>query len=91
MPARGTTEIDGETIALRDARGSFWGLGTVPFNVTGHPAISVCCGFSSSGQPIGLQIVGRPFEESTVLQVADAYEAAAQWYKRKPQLNEIGT
>ncbi len=86
----GTTEIDGETIALRDARGSFWGLGTVPFNVTGHPAISVCCGFSNSGQPIGLQIVGRPFEESTVLQVADAYESAAQWHKRKPRLDGIG-
>ena len=86
----GTTEIDGETIALRDARGSFWGLGTVPFNVTGHPAISVCCGFANSGQPIGLQIVGRPFEESTVLQVADAYETAAQWHKRKPQLDDIG-
>ena len=89
--SRGVTEVDGETIALRDARGSFWGLGTVPFNVTGHPAISVCCGFSNSGQPIGLQIAGRPFEESTVLQVADAYETAAQWYKKKPRLNDIGT
>ncbi len=88
--SRGATEIDGETIALRDARGSFWGLGTVPFNVTGHPAISVCCGFSNSGQPIGLQIAGRPFEESTVLQVADAYETAAQWYKKKPRLDDIG-
>ena len=89
--SRGATEIDGETIALRDARGSFWGLGTVPFNVTGHPAISICCGFSTCGQPIGLQIVGRPFEESTVLQVADAYETAAQWSKKKPQLDAIGT
>jgi aspartyl-tRNA(Asn)/glutamyl-tRNA(Gln) amidotransferase subunit A len=87
--SRGMTAINGEKVGLRDARGSFWGLGTLPFNVTGHPAISVCCGFSTSGQPIGLQIVGRPFEESTVLQVADAYETAAQWYKRKPQLDQI--
>jgi aspartyl-tRNA(Asn)/glutamyl-tRNA(Gln) amidotransferase subunit A len=87
---RGVTEIDSEKVALRDARGSFWGLGTVPFNVTGHPAISVCCGFSNLGQPLGMQIVGRPFEEKTVLQVAGAYETAAQWYKRKPPLEAIG-
>jgi aspartyl-tRNA(Asn)/glutamyl-tRNA(Gln) amidotransferase subunit A len=86
---RGVAEVDGEQVALRDARGSFWGLGTVPFNVTGHPAISVCCGFSTSGQPIGLQIAGRPFEESTVLQVADAYETAAKWHKRKPRLDDV--
>lgn len=87
---RGVAEIDGEKVPLRDARGSFWGLSTVPFNVTGHPAISVCCGFTSAGQPIGLQIVGRPFEESTVLQVAAAYEHAGGWYKRKPPLDRIG-
>jgi aspartyl-tRNA(Asn)/glutamyl-tRNA(Gln) amidotransferase subunit A len=86
----GVTEIDGEKVTLRDARGSFWGLGTVPFNVTGHPAISVCCGFSNLGQPLGMQIVGRPFEENTVLQVAGAYETAAQWHKRKPPLEAIG-
>ena len=86
----GVTDIDGEKVSLRDARGSFWGLGTVPFNVTGHPAISVCCGFTSAGQPVGLQIVGRPFEESRVLQVAEAYEHAAGWYKRKPPLDRIG-
>jgi aspartyl-tRNA(Asn)/glutamyl-tRNA(Gln) amidotransferase subunit A len=85
----GMTEINGEKVALRDARGSFWGLGTVPFNVTGHPAISVCCGFTELGQPLGLQIAGRPFEESTVLQVADAYEIAAQWYKKKPALDAL--
>ena len=88
--ARGATEIDGERVPLRDARGSYWGLSTLPFNVTGHPAISVCCGFASSGAPVGLQIVGRPFEESVVLQVADAYERAAGWRKRKPRLDDIG-
>src|ERR1044071_8585304 len=88
--SRGVTEIDGEKISLRDPRGSFWGLSTLPFNVTGHPAISVCCGFTGAGQPVGLQIVGRPFEESTVLQVAGRYEQAAGWYQRKPQLDDIG-
>jgi aspartyl-tRNA(Asn)/glutamyl-tRNA(Gln) amidotransferase subunit A len=87
---RGVTDVDGEKVSLRDARGSTWGLSTVPFNVTGHPAISVCCGFTGAGQPVGLQIVGRPFEESTVLQVAGRYEQAAGWYQRKPQLAGIG-
>src|SRR6185503_12217206 len=86
---RGVTDVDGEKVSLRDARGSTWGLSTVPFNVTGHPAISVCCGFTGAGQPVGLQIVGRQFEESTVLQVAARYEQAAGWYRRKPQLAEI--
>ena len=53
------------------------------FDVTGLPAISVPCGFSSSGLPIGLQIVGAPFAESTVLALAYAYEQATEWHRRK--------
>src|SRR5260370_8269224 len=49
---------------------------TMPFNVTGHPALTVCCGFSDTGLPIGLQIVGRAFAEATGLQAGDAYEKA---------------
>jgi aspartyl-tRNA(Asn)/glutamyl-tRNA(Gln) amidotransferase subunit A len=48
---------------------------TVPFNVTGNPALSVPAGFSKDGLPLGLQIVGRPFDEVTVFQVASAFEA----------------
>jgi len=54
--------------------------------VTGLPTISICCGFSSSGLPIGMQISAPPFQEGTVFQVADAYEKVAEWYKRNPQL-----
>jgi aspartyl-tRNA(Asn)/glutamyl-tRNA(Gln) amidotransferase subunit A len=54
--------------------------------VTGLPAISVLCGFSKSGLPIGLQIVGAPFEESTVLALAYAHEQATEWHRRKPPL-----
>jgi aspartyl-tRNA(Asn)/glutamyl-tRNA(Gln) amidotransferase subunit A len=59
---------------------------TIPFNVTGHPALAVPTGFSTSGLPIGLQIVGRPFDEPTVLRIGSAYEAVAQWTGRRPQL-----
>ena len=59
---------------------------TIPFNVTGLPAINVCCGFSSNGSPVGLQIVGRAFQETLVFQVAHAYEKTARWFERRPQL-----
>jgi len=57
---------------------------TAPFNATRLPAISVPCGFSASGLPIGLQIAGRPFDEATVLRVAHAYEQATDWHLRRP-------
>jgi aspartyl-tRNA(Asn)/glutamyl-tRNA(Gln) amidotransferase subunit A len=60
---------------------------TSPFNVLGLPAISVPCGFTAAGLPIGLQIVGAPFAESTVLTLAHAYEGETEWHKRHPKLN----
>jgi len=57
---------------------------TAPFNLTGLPALSLPCGFTSAGLPIGLQIVSRPWAESTVLRAGYAYEQAAGWGGRKP-------
>jgi aspartyl-tRNA(Asn)/glutamyl-tRNA(Gln) amidotransferase subunit A len=67
---------------------SFWAKGnlTSPFNVNGAPAIIVNAGFSASGLPLGLQIAGRPFEETTVLRAAHAFEQATPWKDRRPQL-----
>ena len=83
---RGSARIDGREVRLSDRRGNLFTLCTIPFNQTGLPALSVCCGFSPSGLPIGMQIVGRPFDEETVLRVGHAYERAAGWYKRTPDL-----
>ena len=58
---------------------------TSPFNVYGWPTISVPCGFSGSGLPIGLQISGPPGRDAVVLQIAHAYEQATQWHKRTPK------
>ena len=58
-----------------------------PFAVYGLPAISVPCGFTTAGLPVGLQIIGAPFAEGTVLALAHAYEQATQWHKRHPPLN----
>jgi len=66
-----------ELVLLRNTR---------PFNVWGIPAISVPCGFTNAGLPIGLQIAGPPWSEAAVLQLAYAYEQATDWHKREPNL-----
>ena len=58
---------------------------TLPFNLTGHPAISVPCG-SSKGLPIGMQIVGKPFGEGGILRVAHQYQQATEWHDRLPDV-----
>jgi Asp-tRNA(Asn)/Glu-tRNA(Gln) amidotransferase A subunit family amidase len=57
---------------------------TIAHNLTGAPALTVPCGFAASGLPVGLQIVGRPFEDATVLRVGHAYEQATDWHRRRP-------
>ena len=59
---------------------------TAPFNVTGLPAISVPCGFTSSGLPVGMQIAGKPFDEPTVLRAAYTYQQHARWFERRPPM-----
>ena len=57
---------------------------TISVNLAGVPAISLPCGFSRAGLPIGLQLIGRPFEEETLLRAAYAYEQSTQWKTKKP-------
>lgn len=57
---------------------------TMPFNLSGLPAVSCPCGFSSHGLPIGLQIAGKPFEEATVLRIAHAYQQLTDWHREMP-------
>jgi aspartyl-tRNA(Asn)/glutamyl-tRNA(Gln) amidotransferase subunit A len=61
---------------------------TGPFDVYGLPTISVPGGFTKSGLPIGLQLSGAPWAESTVLSIAHAYQQATDWHLKKPQLKE---
>jgi aspartyl-tRNA(Asn)/glutamyl-tRNA(Gln) amidotransferase subunit A len=75
-----TVKIGQETI---DTMGALSRL-TRPANLTGFPAISVPCGFTQGGLPIGLQLIGRPFAESTILQLAYAYEQETTWHQRQP-------
>lgn len=60
---------------------------TCPFNLTGQPALTVPCGFTHAGLPLALQIVGRPFDEATVLRIGHAYEVHTTWHARRPLLS----
>jgi aspartyl-tRNA(Asn)/glutamyl-tRNA(Gln) amidotransferase subunit A len=55
------------------------------WNLTGSPAMSICCGFSSAGLPIGLQLIGKAFDEPTLFKVGDAYQASTDWHLAVPQ------
>jgi len=59
---------------------------TIPVNLAGLPGLSVPAGFTGTGLPIGLQLIGRPFEEGTLLRAAHAYERATEWHTRKSAL-----
>jgi aspartyl-tRNA(Asn)/glutamyl-tRNA(Gln) amidotransferase subunit A len=59
---------------------------TISVNLAGLPAIAVPCGFSQAGLPIGLQLIGRAFDEETLLRAAHAYEQATQWHLKRPTI-----
>ena len=70
-----------------DATGTIKGPSfTAPFNITGLPAMSVPAGFTATGLPVGIQVVGKPFDEPTVLRVGHTYERHARWYERRPPI-----
>ena len=76
-------QVNGEQMPVRAA---LLGMNR-PANFTGHPAISVPCGFTREGLPLGLQLIGRNFDESTLLRIALAYERAHDWSDRHPKLD----
>ncbi len=63
-----------------------WAMQTMPFNVTGNPAMSIPTGFSASGLPLSMQIVGRAFDDATVLRIGAAFEAATGLLDKRPAL-----
>ena len=59
---------------------------TTAFSLASIPAISICCGFTTEDLPIGLQIGGKPYDESTVMKIAHAYEQSTEWHTRRPPI-----
>jgi len=72
-----------EEIILRQGRFSRL---TRPFNGWGLPALSLPCGFSRTGLPLAFQLVGRPFDEATILRLGHAYQGVTDWHMRRPAL-----
>ena len=83
IPAPAVADLKKDPEALRPAELTLL-RNTRPFNVWGLPAISVPCGFTKRGLPIGLQIAGPPWQEDLVLRLAHAYESATEWHRRRP-------
>lgn len=83
----GPIEIDNQSV--ENIRAS-WYPYTMPFNLTGNPAISLPCGFDSAGMPLAIQLVGRPGEDAELLRVAAALEHARPWADKRPDLPELG-
>jgi aspartyl-tRNA(Asn)/glutamyl-tRNA(Gln) amidotransferase subunit A len=73
-----------DTVAGQRRTHLAWTPFTYPFNLTGQPAISLPCGWTSGGLPVGLQIIGRRLDDRTVLRAAAAFEAMAPWVGRRP-------
>ena len=63
---------------------------TMPFNVTGQPALSLCSGYGEGGMPVSIQLAGRPFEDATVLAAGMAFEAETGFRARRPSLSSPG-
>jgi aspartyl-tRNA(Asn)/glutamyl-tRNA(Gln) amidotransferase subunit A len=83
LPAQGAPAARFEEISTREVMPPMARY-TMPWNLVGLPAAAVPCGFTGDGLPVSLQIVGRPFDEATVLRIGRAYERATDWHARRP-------
>jgi len=83
IPEKAGVESKEAFLEMLGGRRSF----TAPFNLASVPALSINCGFTSEGLPVGLQIAGKPFDESMVFRVAYAYEQATDWQSRRPPVS----
>lgn len=89
VPARPIEEDPAAAPAVSLAMSTELTRFTAPINLTGFPALSVPCGFTRGGLPVGLQIIGKPFDEGTVLRAGHAYEQATEWHTRRPPLQPL--
>ena len=80
--ASAEVQLEGQTFGAEKAIPTF----TRPFDLNGFPAVSVPCGFSESGLPIGLQIAAKPYQDHVALRAAYAYEQATEWHRRRPNV-----
>ena len=79
----GTAQLGGEEVSVMSALNVL----TAPANAAGLPALAIPCGFSGAGLPLSLQLVGRPFDEATLLSAGQAYQRRTDWHARQPPLS----
>jgi aspartyl-tRNA(Asn)/glutamyl-tRNA(Gln) amidotransferase subunit A len=86
----GAVSVGREMVAVQDEEPapvmSHYARLTCPFNLSGLPAMTVPCGFDSDRHPVGVQIVGRPFEEDTIMRVGYVYQQATTWHRERPSV-----
>ena len=75
-------------VQLSEAGPPDTGWATRHFNLSGHPALTLPCGATAAGLPVGMQLAGRAFDESTLFRIAHAYEEATPWHTRRPSVKE---
>jgi Asp-tRNA(Asn)/Glu-tRNA(Gln) amidotransferase A subunit family amidase len=75
-------------VQLSEAGPPDTGWATRPFNLSGHPALTLPCGATAAGLPVGMQLAGRAFDEATLLRIAHAYEESTRWHTRRPPVKE---
>ena len=85
-----TVTLDGNEYPTRGPGAGFTARCTSPSNATGLPAMSIPCGFTQAGLPIGMQLIGRAFDEPTLFQVAHGYEAVSPSRDRRPSVVDAG-
>lgn len=85
-PAPALAQVKAGAIADVIARMGRFSRLTRPFNALGLPALSLPCGAAADGRPVAMQLVGRPFDEATLLRLGHAYERATTWHRRRPTL-----
>lgn len=83
-PDGGAYAFEGADEKVRKGSFSHGAAYTAPFNLTGSPALSLPCGFTTEGMPIGVQLVARPFEEETLVAVGHRYQSLTGWHRRRP-------
>jgi len=77
------------TIEVQESEPPDTSWGTRHFNLSGHPALSMPCGFTGRGLPIGMQLAAKAFDEAALFRIAHAYEESTPWHERRPPLEEV--
>lgn len=84
-PGGGAYAAEGTDVKVKKGTFTHGAAYTAPFNLTGTPSLSVAGGFNAAGMPIGLQLVGRPFQEETLIAAAHHFQSATDWHRRRPK------